>query len=170
MIRLARLQIFGPLVAVLIVGAAEAAAFALAHFPTSEALWYVNLKIFQVFEQSALRLQPPLNLPYAQFFIITLPLFALALYGLFTKRLFPLALASNLSFIYAGYVFYCFLNSQPHSLTASLSDIALTNRSNIYLPLFLSGASLFSFLVAHYQYVLGISSAHLNSRPHTNNP
>ena len=156
MIRLVKLQILGPLAAVLILGAAEAAAFALARFPTSGFLWYVNLKVFHVFQETAFILRPPLDLPYAQFFIIALPLFAVALYGLFTERLFPLALASHLSFIYAGFVFYCLISIQMHPSVASLANIAFSNRPDIYLPLSLGGASLFSFLVSHYQYVLGI--------------
>jgi hypothetical protein len=46
MSRLARLQFLGPLAVLVIVGAAEAAAFALARIPASETLWYVNLNIF----------------------------------------------------------------------------------------------------------------------------
>ena len=160
MICLAKLQILGPAAVLLTVGAAEAAAFALAHMPTSETLWYVNLKIFQVFQTSSFTLQPPLDLPCAQFLLIALPLFALAIYGLRTKRSFPLALASHLSFIYAGFIIYCFASSQTQPLTASLSSFVVTNSPNIYLPLFLVGASLVSFLISHYHYLLGL----LNTR------
>ena len=169
MTRLAKLQILGPVAVLLTVGAAELAAFALVRFPASETLWYVNLKIFQVFQESAFTLQQPLDLPYAQFFLIALPLFAIATHGFLTKRLFPLALASHLSFIYAGFVFYCFVSSQPH-LTASLTSVAFANRPNIYLPVFLGGASLISFLISHYHYLLEVSNMRSKFRPRTDNP
>jgi hypothetical protein len=170
MIRLARLQFLGPVAVLLTVGAAEAAAFALARIPTSETLWYVNLKIFQVFQESAVTLQAPLDLPYPQFFLIALPLFTIATYGLLNKRSFPLALASHLSFVYAGFVFYCLASSQMHPLTASIASFAVTNSPNIYLPLFLVGASLISFLISHYQYLLEIFNANSNSMLRADNP
>ena len=170
MIRLGKLQLLGPAVVLLTVGAAEVAAFALARFPTSGTLWYVNLKVFQVFQESAFTLQPPLDLPYAQFFLIALPLFAIATYGLFTNRAFPLALASHLSFLYAGFLIYCLAGSQIHPLTASITSLAVTNSPNIYLPLFLTGASLISFVISHYNYLLGFFSTQSKSLPRTDNP
>ena len=168
--RLAKLQVLGPAAVLLTVGAAEATALALAHFPTSEGLWYINLKVFQVFQESAFTLPPPLDFSYSQFFLIALPLFAIAIHGHLTKRLFPLALASHLSFIYAGFVFYCFVGSQPHPSTASLANVAFANRPNIYLPLFLGGASLISFLVSHYRYLLGAANKHTEPKLRTENP
>jgi hypothetical protein len=165
MSRLARLQFLGPLAVLVIVGAAEAAAFALARIPTSETLWYVNLNTFQVFQESAFTLPAPLDLPYSQFFLIALPLFAVATYGLLNKRSFPLALASHLSFIYAGFVFYCLASNQTHPLTASVASFAVTNSPKIYLPLFLVGASLISFLISHYQYLLEFFDTNSKSAP-----
>ena len=163
MIRLAKLQFLGPVAVLLTVGAAEVSAFALARIPTSESLWYVNLKVFQIFQESAFTLQPPLNLPYAQFFLVALPLFAIAACGILTKRPFPLALASHLSFIYAAYLMYCLASSQTHLLTASVTNFVITNTPNIYMPLFLAGACIISFLMSHYQYLLGFLSSHYKS-------
>ena len=163
MIRLAKLQFLGPGVVLLTVGAAEVAAFALTRIPTSETLWYVNLKIFQIFQESAFTLQPPLNLPYAQFFLIALPLFATAAYGLLAKRSFPLALASHLSFIYTGYLMYCMAATQPHPLTASITSFVVTNSPNIYMPLFLAAACIISFSISHCQYLLGFFYSHFKS-------
>jgi hypothetical protein len=170
MIRLAKLQFLGPAAVLIAVGAAEVVAFALAHIPTSETLWYINLKIFQVFQESSFTLQPPLDLPYSQFFLIALPLFAIATYGLLTKRSFPLALASHLSFIYAGFLIYCLVSSQTQPLTASVTNFAFTNSPNIYLPLFLAGACIISFLISHYQYLLGFFNTHSKSMPRADNP
>jgi hypothetical protein len=170
MIRLAKLQLLGPVAVLLAVGAAETAAFALARIPTSETLWYINLKYFQVFQESSFTLQAPLDFPYAQFFLIALPLFAIASYGFLTKQSFPLALASHLSFIYAGFLFYCLVTSQTQPLTASLTSFAVTNGPNIYLPLFLAGASLISFLISHYQYLVRFFNTHSKSMPRAVSP
>lgn len=156
--RLAKLQFLGPATVLLTVGAAELAAFALAQMPTSATLWYVNLKIFQVFQESSFTLPAPFDVPFSQFFLIALPLFALASCGLTAKRSFMLALSSHLSFIYAGFIVCCYVNSQPHPLTASISNIAFSSGPNIYLLIFLAGASLISILISHYQYLLVFGS------------
>lgn len=168
MTRLTKLQFLGPLAILLAVGAAELAAIALASLPTSETLWYLNLKVFQVFQESSFTLPPPLEMPYSQFFLIALPLFAVATYGLLIKQLFPLALASNLSFVYAGFLVYCLVYSQPHQLTASITSFAVRNSPNIYLPLFLAGACIISLLMSHYSYFLGFFNTH--SVPSPDNP
>ena len=166
MIRLAKLQFLGPVAVLITVGVAELAAFALGRMPTSETLWYVNLKIFEIFQESAFTLPPPLDFPYAQFFLVALPLFSIAAYGFLAKRSFPLALASHLSFIYAGFLIYCLVKSQMHPLTASAAIFAGTNSPNIYMPLFLAGACIISFLISHYQYLLGFLNSHYKSVAH----
>jgi|SRR5665213_418828 len=170
MIRLAKIQFLGPAAVLLTVGSAEIAAFALSRMPTSATLWYVNLKIFQVFQTSAFTLQPPLDFPCSQFLLIALPLFAMATYGLLTKRSFPLALASHLSFIYVGFLFYCQASSQMHPLTASIATYVATNSTIMYLPLFLAGASLISFAVSQYQYLLKLFFRNPNSVLYSENP
>ena len=170
MTRLAKLQFLGPAALLLTVGVAELAAFALARIPTSETLWYVNLKFFRVLQVSSFTLEPPLTLPYSQFFLIALPVFAIAAYGLLKRRPFQLALASHLSFIYAGYLMFCLVASPTHPLTASLTSFAVTNSPNIYLPLFLAGACVFSFLISHYHYLLTLSNGHSKSVLSINNP
>ena len=160
MIRLAKLQFLGPVAVLITVGVAELAAFALGRMPTSETLWYVNLKIFEIFQESAFTLPPPLDFPYAQFFLVALPLFSIAAYGFLAKRSFPLALASHLSFIYAGFLIYCLVESEMHTLTASAAIFAVTNSPNIYMPLFLSGACIISFFISHCQYLFEFFNSH----------
>ncbi len=168
--RLEKLQFLGPAAVLLAVAAAEVAAFTLARIPTSETLWYVNLKIFQVFQESSFTLPQPLDLPYSQFLLIALPLFSIATYGLLNKRPFPLAFASHLSFIYAGFLIYCLVTDQTHPLTASITNFAVTNSPNIYLPLFLAGACIISFLISHYQYLLRFFNTPIESIPRADNP
>ena len=163
MIRLAKLQFLGPVALLITVGTAELAAYALGRIPTSETLWYVNLKVFEIFQEAAFTLPPPLDFPYAQFFLVALPLFSIATYGFLAKRSFPLALASHLSFIYAGFLIYCLVESQMHRLTASAAIFAVTNSPNIYMPLFLAAACIISFSISHCQYLLGFFYSHFKS-------
>src|SRR3974390_855866 len=160
MIRLGKLQFLGPVTIVVTVGTAELAAYSLGRIPTSETLWYVNLKVFEIFQESAFTLPPPLDFSYAQFFLVALPLFSIAAYGFLAKRPFPLALASHLSFIYAGFLIYCLVKSQMHALTASAAIFAVTNSPNSYMPLFLAGACIISFLISHYQYLFEFFDSH----------
>ena len=165
MIRLAKLQFLGPVAVLITVGAAELAAYALGRIPTSETLWYVNLKVFEIFQKGAFTLPPPLDFPYAQFFLVALPVFSIAAYGFFAKRSFPLALSSHLSFIYAGFLIYCLVGSQMHPLTASAAIFAVTNSPNIYMPLFLSGACIISFFISHCQYLFEFFNSHSKAVP-----
>jgi hypothetical protein len=148
-----KLQFLGPASVLAVVVMAEGAVFALAHIPTSETLWYLNLRIFGVFQRGYYFIDF-IDFPYSQLFLIALPLFAVATYGITCRRAFAQALASHLSFIYAGYLVFCGLSYYTKPLAAaSLSTIAVSSGPNIYLPLALVGASFTSFLVSHFQYL-----------------
>jgi hypothetical protein len=164
MIRLAKLQFLGPLAVLVAVGAAEGAAFALAHIPTSTTLWYVNLRIFGTFQKSYYLLTPLLDFPYMQFFFVALPLFAIATYGIVARRAFPLALASHLSFIYTAFLGYAGVGSKVLA-AASLNSVVASTGPDIYLLLVLIGASFMSFLVSHFQYLLGLIASISGRRP-----
>jgi hypothetical protein len=171
MTRFARLQFFGPVALLLTVGASEGAAYALARYPASETLWYVNLKVFEVFQTSYYFVSQLVDIPYSQFFLIALPLFAFATYGLVAKRQFPLAVASNLSFVYAAFLLYCSgVISPSHAFTASLTGISVETGSKVWLPVVLAGAALISFLVSHFQYLLGFRKLSSSSMPHADHP
>jgi hypothetical protein len=153
MIRLARLQFLGPLIVLVAVGLAEAAAFALAQFPTSEMLWYLNLRVFTVFQTSYILLCSSWGLPYAQFYLVALPLFVLAAIGLLSRRRFLLALASHLSFAYAGFLVYCGVISETYAPTASLIGVAVPTGPSVLLLFILAGACLISVLISQAQYL-----------------
>jgi hypothetical protein len=159
MTRLTKLQFLGPLVLFLAVATAEGAAFALAHFPTSEALWYLNLKIFVIFQRSYYLLSPLLGLPYSQLLFIALPLVATASYGLIARRAFPLALAGHLSFIYTAFLIYSQVKAVSHPLAASLIGIAVPIGPDIYLPIVLVGVCIISLAVSHFHYLRQICQA-----------
>jgi hypothetical protein len=151
--RFAKLQFLGPAVVFLAVSTAEGAAFGLAQIPTSEILWRANLEFFAVFQGSHYLLSSALDVPYAQLFVIALPLLAIAGYGLMAGRDLALAIASNLSFVYAAFLIYIAASTQPYPLAASLVGVAVPIGPSIYLPLVLIGASLISFFVSHCHYL-----------------
>jgi hypothetical protein len=153
MSRFAKLQFLGPAVVFLAVLMAEGAAFALAQMPTSETLWRANLEFFEVFQRSHYLLAPVLDLPYAQLFVIAFPLLGIAVYGLLAGRDLALAIASNLSFVYAAFLIFIAANNQSYPLAASLTGIAVPTGPSIYLPLVLIGVSLISFFVSHCHYI-----------------
>src|SRR5262245_29276460 len=103
MSRMVKLQLIGPIVIFLTVAAAECAVYALAQDPTSELLWYVNLKLFGIFQRAHYVLSHVTTIPGSQFLFVALPIFAMACYGLMYRRSLALALASNLSFAYAAF-------------------------------------------------------------------
>src|SRR5688572_32585680 len=102
----ARLQLIGPLVLFCAVLAAEGAAYALAQMPSSGFLWYLNLEVFSIFRRSRAALAEIGNLPFAQALLITGPMVAIGLVGLWLRQNLCLAISSNLSFCFAAFLAY----------------------------------------------------------------
>jgi hypothetical protein len=154
MARLKTLQFIGPVALFSAVLAAEAAAYALAHAPSTEWLWYVNLKWFSMFQQSHYALKNILGLDCEQLLCIALPLFAAACAGLALKRSLMLAVASNVSFVYIGFVVYTWTRVYPLPKQASLSmQFASSSRPDLILLVLLASLSFLSFVVSHVFYI-----------------
>jgi hypothetical protein len=98
MTRLAKLQLIGPLAFLVAVMGAEGAAWALAQSPSSEVLWFINLRIFGLFQACYYLLSSQVSVPYFQF-LSALSLFVAASIGLVLKSRLLLAASSNLSFL-----------------------------------------------------------------------
>src|SRR6266481_644746 len=98
--RLFKLQFLGPLALFVATACAELAARALSSAPGSEILWFVNLRMFGIFQRSHAALPEFVTIEGFQLAGIALPIFLLACYGLAARRRLPLALASHLSFAY----------------------------------------------------------------------
>ena len=160
--KLSKLQLIGPAFLFAAVLAAEAGAYALNMFPRSEALWYVNLKVFRLFQQSYYRIDSYTGIASFDLFFIAMPILLIGCIGvLFHKRLL-VAISSNLSFVYAGLLIYLYLWSymKPRALQASLSAIAVPEGgADRYLVASLLGASLLSFCVSHFLYVRDVRTA-----------
>jgi hypothetical protein len=151
---LARLQLVGPLVLFCAVGAAEAAAYALADDPSSALLWYLNLEVFSIFRKSRMALADYGAVPFAQLLIVG-PLALLAIAGLVWRRNLMVAISSNLSLIYAGFLLcsWHYWNSAGQAKTASLAAVQMPTGSDFYLFAVLLLASFMSFAASHYVYL-----------------
>jgi hypothetical protein len=153
MSRLAKLQLVGPATLFAAVLAAEAATFALAQTPSSEALWYVNLRLFGIFQKSHYVLSAFIDVEYFQLFCIALPLFVAAWCGFALKRPLMLAIASNLSMVYAIFLPCCGYAWELSSQQASLGFMGMPFGADYVLCLVLVASSVLSFGVSHAVYV-----------------
>ncbi len=153
MSRLFKLQFLGPLALFVATLSAELAVRALAYAPSSELLWFVNLKMFGIFQRSYYMLSEFVSTQGFQLFGIALPIFLLACYGLAARRRLPLALASNLSFAYAALLLFSWQTPGPPTTQASLGSIAVPTGAGFYVLAAILGTSLVSFAISHLLYL-----------------
>jgi hypothetical protein len=158
--RLSKLQLIGPIFLFVAVLAAEAAAYALSAFPTFWPLWYVNLKLFGVFQRSYYVVDSYTGIPSFNLFFIAMPILLLGCLGIVWRKRLLLGVSSNLSFVYAGLLIHQWMLMQPRALQASLTAIALpVADADLYLVATLLGASLLSFCASHFIYVRDVRIA-----------
>jgi hypothetical protein len=101
-----KLQLAGPVGVITALASAEVGALALGRWPSSPLLWYVNLEIFRPVQYSFAPENALMLGDLARTLSVTAPLFALICIGLVARKRFPLALASNLSLLYSGFLLY----------------------------------------------------------------
>ena len=152
--RLVRLQLVGPLVLFCAISAAEAASHALASDPSSALLWYLNLELFSVFRKSGAFLDQYGSAPFAQLLFVAF-LAGLVVIGLARRSILPVAIASNLSFVYAGFLLYTWhhWNNLGQVRAASLAPVQVPAGSAFYLFVGLLLACFVSFAASHYFYL-----------------
>jgi len=151
-----KLQLIGPIALFCAILAAEAAVCALGQSPSSEVLWYINVGLFVAFQKSHYILSSYVNFPYFQLFGIALPVLVLALVGVAAKKQLLLAISSNLSFVYAFFLVYCWFYVVGASRTASMVAIVTPDRLDLYVYLLMLGSSLISFFISHIVYLGGM--------------
>ncbi len=158
MTRAAKLQLVGPIVLFAAVLAAESAVYGLSYAPRSEFLWFVNLKLFGLFQQSYYVLSSIVDIDAFQLVFIALPLLLAAVIGVALKRPLLLAIASNVSLVYACFLTYCssLFGAAPQQAALGLwgtsaAPVAIPG-PYLYLVLVLLGSSLLSFAVSHIEY------------------
>jgi hypothetical protein len=102
-----KLQLAGPVSAIAAVACAECGAHALAYWPSSSLLWFVDLEVFRPLQYSFGAANERLAFgDLAQTICVVAPLLALICIGLISGRRLPLALASNVSVLYSAALLY----------------------------------------------------------------
>ena len=153
-----KLQLAGPVCVIVAIMSAEIAARALASWPTSSWLWYLNLEVFRGFQYSLAGFSSQswpgtFNLAIG----IALPLGLLLGVGSIAKTKLLLAIASNLSLIYSLCLLYgSYVASTADSMaTSRLSDVVGPSGLLASAILLISG---FSSTISHRSYWRDISS------------
>lgn len=154
--RLFKLQFLGPLALFAAVLSAELAARALQYDPSSELFWFLNLKVFGIFQRSYAALSYIIPIDGFQFFGIALPIFAMACVGLLAKARLPFTVATHLSVAYAIFVVLCWKNGVPELQQASLGTIAVPSGIGLYVTATILGSCILSFAVTHVLYFLAV--------------
>jgi NADH:ubiquinone oxidoreductase subunit K len=150
--RFAKLQFVGPAALFATVAMAESAAWALDRYPASTALWHVNLVWFGIFQRSHYVFNAATDIAYGQLLFVALPIFVLACYGLFFRRRLMLAIASNLSLVFAGFLLFSWWANEASAQQASLT-IVTPSQPDFYVCMALLAFSLLSFAGSHLAYL-----------------
>ncbi|MGY4406879.1 hypothetical protein [Bradyrhizobium sp. USDA 3315] len=152
--RLFKLQFLGPLALFVATLGAELAARALQCAPRSELLWFINLRVFGIFQRSYALLSDAVAYDGFQLFGIALPIFALACFGLVAKSRLPFTVATHLSAGYAGFLVLSWQTGVPAlSQQASLVPVAVPSGAGLYVMATIFGACFLSFVVTHLLYL-----------------
>src|SRR6267154_5428108 len=118
--RLFKLQFIGPFALFTAALCAELAARALQYAPSSELLWFINLKMFGIFQRSDAALSYFVPIEGFQLFGLALPIFVLACFGLAAKSRPSFTVATHLSALYALFLVVAWRVGVPTVTQASL--------------------------------------------------
>jgi hypothetical protein len=152
MMRLFKLQFLGPLALFVATLSAELAACALEWAPSSETLWFINLRMFGIFQRSHAALRDYIAIDGFQLFGIALPIFALACVGLMVRSRLPLAISTHLSVGYAAFLVLSWQAPGAPTAQASLRTFAVPPGAGFYVLAGILGACLLSFALSHLLY------------------
>jgi hypothetical protein len=154
--RLFKLQFLGPFAIFAATLCAELAARTLQYAPSSELLWFINLRIFGIFQRSHAVLSQFVAIDGFQLFGLAFPIFLLACLGLATKWRLPFTIATHLSPVYAGFLLFSWQVGVPTTKQASLVPIAVPSGAGLYVTATLLGTCLLSFAVTHLLYFCAV--------------
>ena len=159
--RLFKLQILGPLALFVAALGAELAARALQYAPSSELLWFINLRMFGIFQRGyamLLDLSEVVPIDGFQYFGLALPtfVFVLACLGLAAKSRPLFTVATHLSVAYAGFLVLSWQVGVPTVTQASLGPIAVPSGIGLYVMAAILGTCLLSFAITHLLYIRAV--------------
>src|SRR3954467_11069400 len=159
MSRLFKLQFLGPFVLFAATLCAELAARALQYAPSSELLWFINLRMFGIFQRSDAVLSYFVPIEGFQLFGIALPIFVLACIALAAKSRLPFTIATHLSLVCAWFLVISWQLGVPEVTQASLGPItvpsgvgAIPSGVGLYVTATILGACFLSFATTHLLY------------------
>jgi hypothetical protein len=154
--RLFKLQFLGPLALFVATLCAELAAHALQYAPSSELLWFVNLRMFGIFQRSDAVLSYFVPIDGFQLFGLALPIFLLACFALAAKCRPLFTVATHLSVVYASFLIFAWQVGEPTLRQASLGTIAVPPGVGRYVMATIVGACLLSFAITHLLYLRAV--------------
>jgi len=153
-----KLQFLGQLALFATTLGAELAARALQYDPSSELLWFINLRMFGIFQRSYaawLNLSEIVSIDEIKYCGLALPIVVLVLasVGLAAKWRLPLTVATHVSVVYAGFLVVSWQAGVPTTNQASLVPIAVPSGPGLYVMATILGTCLLSFAVTHLVYL-----------------
>jgi hypothetical protein len=153
--RLFKLQFLGPFALFAATLCAELAARALQYAPSSELLWFINLKMFGIFQRSDAVLSYFVPIDGFQLFGLALPIFVLACFGLAASSRRSFTVATHLSVAYAFFLVVSWQVGAPTVTQASLGTVAVPSGGQ-YVMATILGTCLLSFAVTHLLYLRAV--------------
>ncbi|MDO9461480.1 MAG: hypothetical protein Q7N95_15395 [Alphaproteobacteria bacterium] len=149
--RLFKLQFLGPFALFAATLSAELAARALQYAPSSEFLWFLNLKMFGIFQRSDAVLSYLVPIDGFQLFGLALPIFVVACLGLAAKCRPAFTVATHLSVVYALFLVVSWHVGVPTVAQASLGAVAIPAGGQ-YVMATILGTCFLSFAITHLLY------------------
>ena len=147
------LQLLGPISLFGVMAMAEGAAYALSCAPSSEWLWYFNLKWFALFQQSQYGLEAALG-GGAQILVVGTPLLLLAGLGVASRRTLLLATSSNLTLAYVVFAVLSWARAKaPLQASLPVQYVVSSSNSEVIPLVALASLCLLSFAVSHVTYL-----------------
>ena len=153
--RLFKLQFLGPLALFAATLCAELAARALQYAPSSELLWFMNLRMFGIFQRSDAILSYFVPIGGFQFFGLALPIFVLACVGLAARSRPLFTVATHVSAVYACFLVFSWQLGVSTVTQASLVTVAVPSGGQFVMATIL-GACLLSFAITHLLYFCAV--------------
>jgi hypothetical protein len=153
--RLFKLQFLGPFALFAATLSAELAARALQYAPGSELLWFLNLKMFGIFQRSDAVLSYFVPIDGFQLFGLALPIFVVACLGLAARCRPAFTVATHLSAAYALFLVVSWHVGVPTVAQASLGAVAIPSGGQ-YVMATILGTCFLSFAITHLLYFLAV--------------
>ena len=153
--RLFKLQFLGPLALFAAALCAELAARALQYAPSSELLWFINLRMFGIFQRSDAVLSYFVPIDGFQLFGLALPIFVLACFGLAARSRPLFTVATHLSAAYALFLVVSWHVGAPTVTQASLGAVAIPSGGQ-YVMATILGTCFLSFTITHLLYIRAV--------------